>query len=127
MGMPPLSDNKCIFLSYWLKMTYFEDVGMFTPVCTPISVCGAYMCARNTFAMHTSACRGLNVTSGVFLDCPLFCLLRQSLLQGLEFTNSRLLLLLKLFLTLITELQVAATSVQLFSHDLGEAKFNPHA
>lgn len=73
-------------------------------LCAPPSVCDAHVCAENTFAMHTSACHGLNVTSGVFLDCPLVCLLRQGLLQGLEFTNSRLLLLLQLSLTLITEL-----------------------
>lgn len=96
-------------------------------LCAPPSVCGAHVCVGNTFAMCTSACLGLNVTLGVFLDCPLICLLRQSLLQGLEFTNFRLLLLLlQLSLTLITELQVAATSAQLFSHGFGEAKSDPH-
>lgn len=94
-------------------------------LCAPPSVCGAHVCAGNTFEMCTRACHGLNVIWGVYLDCLLFCLLKQGLLQGLEFTNFRLLLLLHLSLTLITELQVA-TSAQLFPHGFGEVKSDPH-
>lgn len=50
-------------------------------LCAPPSVCGAHVCAGNTFEMCTRACHGLNVIWGVYLDCLLFCLLRPGAYQ----------------------------------------------